>query len=134
MTHQQVQDWLDRYVRAWETYDEAEVRSLFTADADYRYHPWDAPVSGLDAIVDSWLNPDGPASARDEPGTWTARYEPWIVEGYRAVAIGETTYFSDAARTAELRHYWNSWQLEFDSDGRCRSFVEWFMQRKKPGA
>lgn len=131
MTHAQVQDWLDRYIRAWETYEEAEVRSLFTDDADYRYHPWDEPEHGLDAIVDAWLNPGGPASSRDEPGTWTAHYEPWVVEGDRAVAIGETSYYTDASRATLERHYWNSWQLEFAADGRCRSFVEWFMQQKK---
>jgi SnoaL-like protein len=130
VTHAQVQDWLDRYIRAWETYEEAEVRALFTEDADYRFHPWDEPVHG-EAVVDSWLNPSGPASGRDVPGTWTARYEPWIVEGDRAVAIGETSYFRDATRAIEERHYWNIWQLEFAADGRCRSFVEWFMLRKK---
>jgi hypothetical protein len=132
MTHPEVQAWLDRYVHAWETYDEAEVRALFSEDAEYRYHPWDEPVRGRDAIVDSWLNPTGPASSRDEPGTWTAHYEPWLVEDDRAVVIGETAYFSDATQTTELRHYWNCWQLELDADGRCRWFVEWFMQRRKP--
>ena len=131
MTHADVQAWLDRYIRAWETYDESEVRALFTDDADYRYHPWDEPEHGLDTIVDAWLNPSGPASGRDEPGTWTAHYEPWIVDGDRAVAIGETSYFTDATRSTEEKHYWNIWQLEFGADGRCRSFVEWFMQRKK---
>jgi len=132
MTHDQIQAWLDRYVHAWETYAEADVRALFSDEAEYRFHPWDEPVRGRDAIVDSWLNPEGPASSRDEPGTWTARYEPWLVEGDRAIAIGETAYFSDATRSTEVRRYWNCWQLEFDADGRCRSFVEWYMLRKKP--
>ena len=55
MTHAEVQDWLDRYVRAWETYSEADVRALFTEDAEYRYHPWDEPERGLDTIVDAWF-------------------------------------------------------------------------------
>ncbi len=131
MTRDQVQDWLDRYIRAWQTYDETEIRTLFSTDAEYRYHPWDQPVSGLEAIVADWLAPGGAASGRDAAGTWTARYEPWIVAGDRAVAIGETAYFTDATQTVESRRYWNSWQLEFAPDGRCRSFVEWFMQRKK---
>ncbi|HLX34913.1 MAG TPA: nuclear transport factor 2 family protein [Candidatus Limnocylindrales bacterium] len=131
MTHADVQAWLDRYVEAWETYDEAAVRGLFSEDAEYRYHPWDEPVRGVDAIVRDWLEPGGSADGRDQPGTWTARYEPWIVEGDRAIVIGETGYFGDASRATELRHYWNCWQLEFDPDGRCRSFVEWFMQRRK---
>jgi hypothetical protein len=131
MTRDDVQRWLDRYVHAWQTYDEAGIRALFSEDAEYRYHPWDDPVRGVDAIVHDWLNPGGSPVGRDKPGTWTAHYEPWIVAGNRAVVIGETGYFSDATRAGEQRHYWNSWQLEFEADGRCRSFVEWFMQRKK---
>jgi ketosteroid isomerase-like protein len=134
VTHDHVQAWLDRYVRAWETYDAAEIRGLFSEDAEYRYRPWDDPEKGLDTIVDSWLNPGGPASQRDQPGTWKAHYEPYVVEGERAVAIGETSYYSDATQQTLERHYFNIWQLEFDADGRCRSFVEWFMQRKKPAA
>jgi hypothetical protein len=131
MTHAQVQDWLDRYVAAWQSYDEAAIRDLFSADAEYRYHPWDEPVRGVDAIVDDWLNPGGKPESRDRPGTWWAHYEPAVVEGSTAVVVGETKYFADASQVVLERHYYNIWPLEFDAVGRCRSFTEWFMLRKK---
>lgn len=134
MTHADVQAWLDRYVDAWRTYDQAAVEGLFAEHAEYRYHPWDDPVVGRAAVVHDWLNPGGSAAGRDKPGTWRAHYEPYAVGGNRAVAIGESIYYADASQATELRHYWNIWTIEFDDAGRCTDFVEYFMQRKKPAA
>ena len=131
MTHADVQAWLDAYVAAWRTLDELAIRDLFTSDAEYRYHPWDEPVRGIDAIVHDWLNPGGKPENRDKPGTWRAHYEPAVVEGNKAVVVGETTYFEDASQVVVARHYANIWPLEFDGNGRCRSFTEYFMLRKK---
>jgi ketosteroid isomerase-like protein len=124
MTHADVQRWLDRYVAAWKSYDQAEIADLFSADAEYRYHPWDEPVRGRDAIVADWLAPNGNASSRDAEGTYDAAYEAWSVEGGRAVAVGTSDYFTDASRTKRDRRYHNVYLLEFDADGRCRSFTE----------
>ncbi len=134
MTHAEVQAWLDRYVDAWRRYDAAAIASLFAEDAAYRYQPWGEPTVGRDQIVHDWLNPGGSPDKRDQPGTWWAHYEPWAVDGDRAVVIGETAYFADASQAVEERRYWNSWLVEFDDAGRCRSFVEYYMQRKKPAA
>jgi hypothetical protein len=132
MTHADVQAWLDSYVDAWTSYDADAIGALFSEDAEYRYHPWDEPTVGRGEIVHDWLNPGGSAAKRDEPGTWWAHYEPWAVDGRRAAVIGETAYFADASQAVEERRYWNSWLIEFDDAGRCRRFVEYFMQRKKP--
>jgi hypothetical protein len=131
VTHDDVQAWLDRYTDAWLTYDSAKVERLFSPEAEYRYHPWDDPVSGRDAIVEDWLRPAGSEANRDKAGTVLAHYAPYVVDGDRAVVVGETIYYADATQAVETRHYWNSWQLRFDADGRCREFVEWYMQRKK---
>jgi hypothetical protein len=109
-----VQQWLDRYVEAWRTYDRDQIEALFTDDAEHRYHPYDEPVVGAAAIADDWL------ANRDAPGTWEASYEPYLAEGNRAVTTGKTTY-------SDGRTFWNIWTLEFADDGRCRDFVEWFM-------
>lgn len=130
MTHDDVQHWLDRYVTAWKSYDGAAIRDLFSADAEYRYHPWDEPVRGRDAIVTDWIAPDGDASSRDAAGTYDASYEAWAVEGNRAVAVGMSDYFTDASRTKLDRRYHNVYLLEFDADGRCRSFTEYFIQQR----
>ncbi len=127
MNRQDVQAWLDRYVDAWQTYDPASIRGLFSDDAEYRYHPWDAPIVGGDEIVRSWIEPDGPNSSRDEPGTYEAHYEVFGVDGSDAVAVGWTTYLG--ADGEPERTFDNCFLLRFDGTGRCRSFTEFFMQR-----
>jgi ketosteroid isomerase-like protein len=129
MTRDDVQRWLDRYIAAWQRYDAAEIGDLFAADAEYRYHPGDDPVRGRDAIVADWLAPGGDPDARDRPGTWDARYEPFAVDGTRAVAVGETVYHVEGDRASILKRYANVFVLEFDGDGRCRSFTEHYMKR-----
>ena len=79
-----VQNWLDAYVRAWETYDPQAIGDLFSKDAVYHYDPFGEPVRGRDAIVASWMEED----SRDESGTYKGRYEPVGVEGDTALANG----------------------------------------------
>ena len=124
--------WLARYIAAWASYDEAAIGDLFTQDAEYRYHPGDEPVAGRGAIVRSWVEPGAGTdeSGRDEPGTYEASYEPFAVDGDRAVAIGWSRYWTDATRTVERQVFDNCFVLEFGPDGRCRRFTEWFMQRR----
>ena len=118
-----VDRWLERYVAAWKSYDRAEIGALFSEDAAYRYHPYDEPVLGLDAIVESWLEED----RLDEPGSFEGRYQAFAVEGDRAVAVGSSTYF-DASGNVD-RVYDNVYLLRFDGEGRCSEFTEWFMKR-----
>ena len=66
MTHDDANRWLQAYVDAWRSYDPAAIAALFTDDARYRYHPWDDPVEGRDAIVADWLG------NKDDPGAWEA--------------------------------------------------------------
>jgi ketosteroid isomerase-like protein len=115
MTRERVQAWLDAYVEAWHSYDLDAIGALFSESAEYRYHPYDEPLRGRQAIVDDWL------SDRDEPGSWEAAYAPLLVEGDTAVATGETRY-------AEGRRFSNLFVLAFDGDGRCREFTEWYME------
>lgn len=72
MDHSSAQDWLDRYLAAWKSYDADEIGALFSDDIAYRYHPSDEPVVGREAVVASWLDESesGDASTHDEPGTY----------------------------------------------------------------
>ncbi len=120
-----VQRWLDAYVEAWKSYDPEAIGELFSEDVEYRYHPADEPIRGRAAVVESWLgegdHPD--ASARDAEGTYEAAYEPFAVDGDRAVAVGASTYTDPPAA------YDNCYLIRFDADGRCREFTEWFVKR-----
>ena len=129
MTRDDVQHWLNRYVAAWMSYDPVAIGELFTADAEYRYHPWDDPLVGRDEIVKDWLNPAGDATKRDKPGTVHGHYSCYAVDDDRAVAIGDTVY-RDTPDGLPIRSYENVWLMEFEADGRCRSFIEYYMKRK----
>jgi ketosteroid isomerase-like protein len=131
ITREQVQDWLDRYVEAWRTYDAAAIGDLFSDDVEYRYFPYDEPVRGRGAVVDTWLRPGGDPTMRDAPGTYEARYEPWAVDGDRAVAIGRSRYWSDASRTEPTETFDNCYLLRFDEDGRCSAFTEYYVKAPK---
>ena len=75
------------------------------------------------------MTPEGVASGRDEPGTYAARYEPYALDGSRAVAVGWSRYWTDANRATEQATFDNCFLLEFDAAGRCRSFTEFFRER-----
>jgi ketosteroid isomerase-like protein len=115
------QRWLDRYVEAWRTTDAAQIGELFTADAIYRWSPWDEPVRGRDAIVRAWTENPDPA------GSWQARYEVVAVDGDVGVAQGRTHYLENHDDMAGKR-YDNIFVCRFDGQGRCREFTEWYME------
>ena len=122
LTRETAATWLRAYVRAWETYDPDAVADLFSEDATYSYFPFDEPIRGRLAIVASWLE------GKDPAGTYGARYEPVAIDGNLAVAQGRSRYFKDASKTELVREYDNVFLIEFDDDGRCRSFREWYMR------
>lgn len=116
--------WLDRYVAAWRSYDPDDIRALFAQDAVYRYHPWDEgadAVAGREAIVANWLEEP------DAPGSWTATYTPWAIDGDRAVALGESRYLATDDAAEAVFH--NVFLLRFDADGMCTEFTDVYMRR-----
>jgi ketosteroid isomerase-like protein len=122
--------WLDDYVEAWKTYDRDRIAALFTEDVEYRYHPYDDPIRGRDAVVESWLGEgdhEG-ASTRDPEGTYDAAYAPVAIDGDVAVATGSSTYFESPGGSVE-KVYDNCYVMRFDDSGRCREFTEWFIRR-----
>ena len=133
MDHAAAQEWLDRYVAAWQSYEPEAIGALFSDDVNYRYHPSDEPTVGRAAVVASWLgesDEDG-ASTRDEPGTYDASYSPVAVDGDVVVATGTSSY-RETPEGPVTRVYDNCFVMRFDDDGRCREFTEWFIKRPDP--
>jgi ketosteroid isomerase-like protein len=124
MDRQQFQDWLDRYVEAWKTYDRDKVAALFADDVEYRYHPQDEPVRGRDAVVNNWLE------NRDDPGTYDAEYHPLAIDGETHVANGWSRYF-EAPGGAMRDEYWNIYVCTFNASGECTSFTEYWIQNRQ---
>ncbi len=127
MTHDQVQGWLDRYVAAWLSYDPATIGDLFSADVEYRFHPWhegDRVLRGRAAVVTAWLDPE----LHDDPATIEASYRPYVVDGDRAVAIGSSRYLAGPGGPVRDTYH-NCFLLRFDADGRCAGFTEFWVRR-----
>lgn len=122
MKRTDVQAWLDRYVEAWRANERGPIEALFTDDVVYRWRPYESypAATGIDEVVDGWLG-----DTRDEPDAWEARYEPFAVDGDRAVATGFSRYFATADEPE--RTYHNAFLLRFAEDGRCAEFTELYM-------
>ena len=135
MNRADVDRWLDAYIDAWKSYDRDLIEALFADDVSYRYHPYDEPVRGRDAVVASWLGEGNAeeASSRDRPGTYDASYQAIAVDGDLAVAIGSSTYFAEPGGPVTTV-YDNCFVIRFDAEGRCREFTEWFMERPQRGS
>jgi ketosteroid isomerase-like protein len=118
-----VQRWLDAYVAAWKSYDEAAISDLWSQEAVWHY-PFQVRASGRDGIVAEWMKERD--AFIDE--VFDARYEPVSIDGQTVVAHGRTVFF-DAAGTSVVTAYDNVWILRFDRDGRCLEFHEWYAGR-----
>ena len=130
MDHAGAQAWLDSFVAAWLSYDADEIRALFAEDIAYRYHPYEEPIVGREAVVASWLGEsdfDG-ASTRDASGTYAARYAPIAVDDDVVVATG-TSRYSERPDGPIVRSYDNCFVMRFDDEGRCREFTEYYIRR-----
>ena len=133
MDRRAAQDWLDRYLEAWRTYDRDAIAALFSDDVAYRYHPYDAPVVGRDAVVASWRGEgeEEGASTRDAPDTYEAEYAPVAVDGRTVVATG-TSRYRETPDGPVVRTYDNCFVMRFDDRGRCAEFTEYYVQRPSP--
>jgi SnoaL-like protein len=116
-----VNKWLQDYVSAWKSYDPDAIRTLFSENVSYRYNPFDEPVRGREELVANWLE------NRDTPNTYDATYKALAVNGDTAVAQGRTSYYQKDGKTL-TRQFDNIFVMQFDSEGRCVDFCEWFMQ------
>lgn len=121
MNRTDAQRWLDAYVSAWSANTPEAIAELFAPDIAYRYHPYDEPVAGLEAVTESWLE------SPDLPGSWEASYSPYAVEGNRVVATGYSRYEASGDHPERLYH--NCFLLEFDDAGKCTRFTEYFMKQ-----
>ncbi|NWL10994.1 hypothetical protein DM793_06745 [Paenarthrobacter nitroguajacolicus] len=118
-----VNSWMDQYVRAWTSNDPDDIRALFTEDAVYSDRPnTEKQWNGHDEIVKAW------ADAGDKPEDWTFEWTLLGQDGDTVFVQGLTTYLNGEPT------YDNLWVIRFAEDGRAREFTEWYMARKKSSA
>ena len=111
------EDWVERYIKAWNSNAPEDIAALFTEDGRYQTEPYAEPWRGRDDIVRGWLD------IKDEPGQTDFSYRVIATEGDLGVVKGETTYKDPPAK------YSNLWEIRLDAGGRCTGFVEWWMKQ-----
>jgi uncharacterized protein (TIGR02246 family) len=121
---EEVQAWIDAYVRAWESNDATQVGELFAADARYYTHPFRDPWEGRDTIVRNWTE------HADPPGSWRSDYRAIAVHGDTGVVRGHTVYLGEDGTIEQ--EYANIFVIAFDGEGRATEFTEFFVASKPP--
>jgi SnoaL-like domain len=110
------EDWVEKYVTAWNSNDPEDIGGLFTDGADYFTEPYAAPWRGRDEIVREWLED------KDEPGETEFSHEIIAVQDNLGFLRGKTVYKTPP------RTYENLWEITLDSSGAATRFVEWWMK------
>jgi uncharacterized protein (TIGR02246 family) len=114
-----LKEWVEAYIRAWNSNDPAEIGALFTEDALYHTEPFAEPWRGREQIVKRWLE------RKDEPGQATFEWRELIATPETAIIVGTATYREPP------RFYSNLWVIRLDDEGRCQEFTEWWMEQPR---
>jgi hypothetical protein len=124
MDHDDVERWIEGYLRAWRTEGTALLAELFTVDATYQATPWAEAVAGLDAIGTFW---EDERAGADE--VFSETHEIVAVEDDTAVVRLQVDYGDES-----VGRWRDLWVIRFDPGGRCRAFEEWPFAPPQPVA
>lgn len=121
LTHAAAQDLLERYGRAWETFDGDAWTELFRDDVAYHEDPFELPMLGRNAVRAYLLD----ASRRQEQVEFTVERH-WVVDA-SVLAAWHASYVE---RETRARVRLNGFMaLEIDAEGRISRLREWWHRR-----
>lgn len=112
----QVEEWAQRYARAWEEADDRAAGALFTEDATYRSDPFREPHRGRDAIRAYWRE-----VTASQSNVVVSVGRP-VVAGSRAVVEWWTQMDNDGTPVTLP----GALILDFDESGECQALREYF--------
>jgi SnoaL-like domain len=113
----EVDEWLERYRRAWETADPDAAAALFTEAVVYRSSPFREPHVGRDGIREYWERATGDQS------DVAVRFGRPITEGNRTAVEWWTTMRDERTEVTLPGILF----LRFAPDGRCEELREAWM-------
>ncbi|HEY7266833.1 MAG TPA: nuclear transport factor 2 family protein [Solirubrobacterales bacterium] len=116
--------WLERYERAWRTPGTEALSELFTEDASYSTAPYERPHRGLDAIARMW---EAERAGPDERFSMSS--EIVATDGDTGVVRIEVLYGEPEEkgerRNRQRREYRDLWIVRLNDAGLCVEFEEW---------
>ena len=118
MREKDLDKWVAKYRKAWESNDRADIAALWTEDAVLYRRPDEQPVVGRDAIVEAWLE------VADAPGETRFEYEVLGFGDGVGFVRGWTTYL-----TQPPSEFSNLWVIRLEKGGRAYEFTEWWMEK-----
>jgi ketosteroid isomerase-like protein len=111
-------EWLTRYSQASQQDDARASAELFAQDACYYESPFGEPLIGREAIYRYWQQ--GAETLRDK----TSSHEIWAVRDNRGIARWQSHFVNN--RSGQRAALDCVFLVEFDEDGLCRVFREWW--------
>ena len=118
LTIHQFGHWLEMYGKASKENDPQASADLFALDANYYETPFDEPLMGRDAIYQYWNK--GAQTLKDKEST----YEILSVTDNLGMARWQAKFTS--IKSGNRMALDCVFLLEFDDDGKCRVFREWW--------
>ena len=126
MDHASAGDLLDRYKRAWETFDGDAWTELFVEDVEYHEDPFESPLVGSNAVRAYLLEA---AERQDQVEMTVERH--WAA-GDTVLAAWHASFVRVPDRSrVRLAGFMT---LDVADDGRVSRFREWWHRREAPGA
>ena len=117
------QRWLGRYGSAWVEADPDAAVRLFAADAAYYETPFDAPMTGAEAIHRYWTE-----GAKNAQRDVTFEATPISLSGNTGYACWRATFRRVPSDVfVELDGVLSA---RFDDDLRCEEFREWWHRKE----
>ncbi len=123
MDHKDFDAWIQGYLKAWGSNQEADIAALFSVDATYLTQAFREPWQGREAIVKKWLERADLSDKLEDK--WSFEYHWWAIESDTGVLEGVTQYPNRGG--GEIYH--NTWVVRLDAEGRCREFKEFWVRK-----
>jgi ketosteroid isomerase-like protein len=126
LDHAAAEDLLDRYGRAWESFDGDAWTGLFSDDVEYREDPFEPPMVGHNAVRAYLLE----AAERQQDVEFTVERH-WVA-GSTVLAAWHAGYIARSNRArVRLAGFLT---MEIAADGRIARFREWWHRRESTAA
>lgn len=123
LTHQHFRWWMETYSKASEENNPEASADLFAQNARYYESPFNDPIVGRDAIYEYWLR--GAQRLHDKETTFK------ILSVQDKVGIARWKSKFTIIESTERIALDCLFVVEFDENGLCQTFREWWHSRKE---
>jgi hypothetical protein len=118
LTHERFTSWMTAYGRASAQNDPQASADLFALDARYHESPFDEPMIGREAIFEYWNK--GAQTLKDKESS----FEILSIQDSRGIARWRSSFtVIESGKRFALDCLF---VVEFDDEGLCKTFREWW--------